>query len=90
MARLPAQIDTDLAGLLTLERRDPGASSAPTRRSALLRTAETYAVREDLWPLRGRAAAARAARPAGPGEADAARRSLTQTSAGSPMLRAGG
>lgn len=48
--RLAAQIDTDLAGLLLL--------STPSGRSreavALLRGAEEYAGRQDLWPLQHR------------------------------------
>lgn len=45
--RLCAQVETDLAGLLLLEgRRDEAL--------VLLRSAETYAGREDLWPLQSR------------------------------------
>ncbi len=46
-ARLAAQIDTDLAGLMILMGDAPGAT-------ALLRAAELYAAREDLWPLQSR------------------------------------
>ncbi|GAB3198631.1 hypothetical protein GCM10027062_13250 [Nocardioides hungaricus] len=49
-ARLAAQIDTDLAGLLLLSGRDDEAREA----LALLRAAEDYAGREELWPLQGR------------------------------------
>lgn len=45
--RLAAQIDTDLAGFLVL------AGDLP-RATALLRDAERYAAREDLWPLQSR------------------------------------
>lgn len=49
-ARLAAQIDTDLAGLLLL------AGDAPSRAEALtlLRDAEEYAGRQELWPLHAR------------------------------------
>ncbi|WP_148615326.1 LuxR C-terminal-related transcriptional regulator [Nocardioides rubriscoriae] len=46
-ARLRAQIETDLAGLLVLTGDDAEAL-------ALLRSAEAYAAREDLWPLQSR------------------------------------
>lgn len=49
-ARLAATVDTDLAGLLTLM----GGASGQHEAVALLRTAETYADEEDLWPLHGR------------------------------------
>lgn len=49
-ARLAAQIDTDLAGLLVL---DP-ASAGPGEVLRLLRAAEEYAGRQELWPLQGR------------------------------------
>lgn len=45
--RLAAQIDTDLAGLMVLSGNVP-------RATALLRDAELYATREDLWPLQSR------------------------------------
>jgi len=49
--RLGAQVDTDLAGLLVLT----GAGAAATDETlALLRGAEEYAAREELWPLQGR------------------------------------
>jgi len=48
--RLAAQVDTDLAVLLTLEGGPAGASEAV----ALLRDAEAYAGREDLFPLQSR------------------------------------
>lgn len=49
-ARLAAQIDTDLAGLLVLSGRDEDAREA----LGLLRGAESYAGREELWPLHSR------------------------------------
>lgn len=49
-ARLAAQIDTDLAGLLLLSGRDEDAREA----LRLLRAAEDYAGREELWPLQAR------------------------------------
>lgn len=49
-ARLAAQIDTDIAGLLILSGRDGDAREA----LALLRVAEAYAGREELWPLQSR------------------------------------
>lgn len=45
--RLRAQVETDLAGLLLLE-------GSRAEALALLRSAETYAGREDLWPLQSR------------------------------------
>lgn len=48
-ARLAAQIDTDLAGLLLLSGRDDSVEAL-----ALLRSAETYTGREELWPLQSR------------------------------------
>jgi DNA-binding CsgD family transcriptional regulator len=48
--RLAAQIDTDLAGLLLLEPSDAATAEA----LVLLRGAEDYAGREELWPLQGR------------------------------------
>ena len=48
--RLAAQVDTDLAVLLTLEGTPSGATEAVT----LLRRAEAYAGREDLFPLQSR------------------------------------
>lgn len=45
--RLAAQIDTDLAGLLVL-------SGEHAQATVLLRGAESYAAREDLWPLQSR------------------------------------
>ena len=50
LARLSAQVDTDLAGLLVLS----GEGSSP-RVVRLLRAAETYAADQGLWPLRQRA-----------------------------------
>ncbi|GAB3775330.1 DNA-binding CsgD family transcriptional regulator [Nocardioides ginsengisegetis] len=47
--RLGAQIDTDLAGLLLL----PG-DTHEAEALALLRSAEEYAGRQELWPLQGR------------------------------------
>jgi DNA-binding CsgD family transcriptional regulator len=49
-ARLKAQIETDLAGLLLLAGGRAGAAEGLT----LLRGAETYAGNENLWPLLGR------------------------------------
>jgi DNA-binding NarL/FixJ family response regulator len=49
-ARLAAQVDTDLAGRLVLSAR-PGDQEEAHR---LLRSAEQYAGREQLWPLQGR------------------------------------
>ncbi|MEP9363106.1 LuxR C-terminal-related transcriptional regulator [Nocardioides sp. CN2-186] len=49
-ARLAAQIETDLAGLLLLG-ADPASADEAL---ALLRHAEQYASAEDLWPLQGR------------------------------------
>jgi DNA-binding CsgD family transcriptional regulator len=49
-ARLVAQIETDLAGLLLLT----GAPHDPEEGLALLRGAEAYAGNENLWPLLGR------------------------------------
>lgn len=48
--RLAAQLDTDLAGLLLL----PGEESACAEALGLLRSAEEYAGRHQLWPLQGR------------------------------------
>jgi len=48
--RLAAQVDTDLAVLLTLQGEASGAAEAVT----LLRRAELYAGREDLFPLQSR------------------------------------
>lgn len=48
--RLTAQIETDLAGQLLLTGDPAGRDEA----LALLRGAEEYAGREELWPLRGR------------------------------------
>ncbi|MBZ5738079.1 helix-turn-helix transcriptional regulator [Nocardioides mangrovi] len=49
-ARLAAQVRADLAGLLLLGAGPDGHLEALT----LLRDAETYAAREQLWPLQGR------------------------------------
>jgi DNA-binding CsgD family transcriptional regulator len=48
--RLAAQVDTDLAVILTLQGEPTGAAEAVT----LLRRAEAYAGREDLFPLQSR------------------------------------
>lgn len=48
--RLAAQIDTDIAGLLMLS-RDPSDEAEAVE---LLRSAELYAGRQELWPLRSR------------------------------------
>jgi ATP/maltotriose-dependent transcriptional regulator MalT len=48
--RLAAQIDTDLAGLLLLNPSSAYADEA----LALLRSAESYAGHQELWPLQGR------------------------------------
>jgi len=50
LGRLGAQIDADLAGLLLLT---PGADSS-AEALALLRSAEDYAGRQELWPLQSR------------------------------------
>jgi ATP/maltotriose-dependent transcriptional regulator MalT len=49
-SRLAAQIDTDLAGLLLLS----GDGDDVQEALRLLRAAEEYAGREELWPLQGR------------------------------------
>ncbi|WP_182525034.1 helix-turn-helix transcriptional regulator [Nocardioides dongkuii] len=49
-ARLAAQVDTDLAGLLLL---DPSPATS-VEALALLRSAEEYAGHQELWPLQGR------------------------------------
>ncbi|GAA1159516.1 LuxR C-terminal-related transcriptional regulator [Nocardioides aquiterrae] len=49
-ARLAAQVDTDLAGLLLLSGRAEDAREA----LALLRSAEEYVGREEQWPLQSR------------------------------------
>jgi DNA-binding CsgD family transcriptional regulator len=49
-ARLAAQLDTDLAGLLLLS----GRADVTAEALALLRRAEEYAGRQDLWPLQSR------------------------------------
>jgi DNA-binding NarL/FixJ family response regulator len=48
--RLAAQLDTDLAGLLLLKGGPRAAAEALT----LLRSAEAYAGRQELWPLQSR------------------------------------
>ncbi len=48
--RLAAQIDTDLAGLLVLS----GGATGRAEALGLLRRAEEYAGRQELWPLQGR------------------------------------
>ena len=50
-ARLAAQIDTDIAGLLILHPTPETATEAVT----LLRDAERYAGEQDLWPMQSRA-----------------------------------
>ena len=53
VGRLAAQVDTDLAGLLLLT--GPGSGSTAAEEALLLlRGAEEYAAREELWPLQGR------------------------------------
>jgi DNA-binding CsgD family transcriptional regulator len=49
-ARLVAQLDTDLAGLLLLS----GRSDVTAEALSLLRRSEEYAGRQDLWPLQSR------------------------------------
>jgi DNA-binding CsgD family transcriptional regulator len=49
-ARLVAQLDTDLAGLLLLS----GRTDVTAEALSLLRRAEEYAGRQDLWPLQSR------------------------------------
>jgi DNA-binding CsgD family transcriptional regulator len=56
MARLRAQIDTDLAGLLVLSSADDPEREQRTEEAVrLLVTVESFAFREQLWPLWGRA-----------------------------------
>ena len=56
MARLRAQIDTDLAGLLVLSSADdPEREKRTDEAVRLLVTVESFAFREQLWPLWGRA-----------------------------------
>ena len=50
-ARLAAQIDTDIAGLLILHPTPETSAEAVT----LLRSAEKYAGEQDLWPMQARA-----------------------------------
>lgn len=67
-ARLVAQIETDLAGQLLLS----GGSANQDEALALLRAAEEYAGREQLWPLQGRVRRLldRLGEPARPGPAE--------------------
>ncbi|GAB6984555.1 LuxR C-terminal-related transcriptional regulator [Nocardioides pyridinolyticus] len=53
-SRLVAQIDTDLAGLLLLSAKSGGGDEDAREALQLLRAAEDYAGREELWPLRAR------------------------------------
>ncbi|WP_207619359.1 LuxR family transcriptional regulator [Nocardioides sp. IC4_145] len=53
--RLAAQLDTDLAGqLLLVPGSGVGSAGGPAEALALLRSAEEYAGRQELWPLQGR------------------------------------
>lgn len=52
--RLAAQVDTDLAGLLLLTSGPAAAAEGATEALALLRSAEEYAGRQELWPLQSR------------------------------------
>ena len=86
-ARLRAQIDTDLAGLLVLAgATDPDREERIEEATRLLIAVESLAFREQLWPLRGRAARLLERLGHKPGEAEAAD-TLTQTRA--PGRRAG-
>ena len=53
-SRLAAQIDTDLAGLLLLSARAGRGGDDAREALHLLRAAEDYAGREELWPLHAR------------------------------------
>ncbi|WP_028637795.1 helix-turn-helix transcriptional regulator [Nocardioides sp. URHA0032] len=53
-ARLAAQIDTDLAGLLLLSTHSGGGRDEAREAVQLLRSAEEYAGCEELWPLQSR------------------------------------
>ncbi|MEO6510286.1 MAG: LuxR C-terminal-related transcriptional regulator [Nocardioides sp.] len=78
-ARLRAQIDTDLAGLLVLSgAADPDREPRIEEATKLLVTVESFAFREQLWPLWGRAARLLERLGHKPGEAEAAD-TLTQT-----------
>jgi DNA-binding CsgD family transcriptional regulator len=78
-ARLRAQIDTDLAGLLVLSgAADPDRDQRIEEATRLLVAVESFAFREQLWPLWGRAARLLERLGHKPGEAEAAD-TLTQT-----------
>ena len=78
-ARLRAQIDTDLAGLLVLAgANDPDREERIEEATKLLVAVESLAFREQLWPLWGRAARLLERLGHKPGEAEAAD-TLTQT-----------
>jgi DNA-binding CsgD family transcriptional regulator len=78
-ARLRAQIDTDLAGLLVLSgAADPDREQRIEEATRLLVSVESFAFREQLWPLWGRAARLLERLGHKPGEAEAAD-TLTQT-----------
>src|SRR4051794_12020243 len=78
-ARLRAQIDTDLAGLLVLAgASDPAREERVAEATRLLVAVESLAFREQLWPLWGRAARLLERLGHKPGEAEAAD-TLTQT-----------
>ena len=78
-ARLRAQIDTDLAGLLVLAgATDPDRDARIEEATKLLIAVESLAFREQLWPLWGRAARLLERLGHKPGEAEAAD-TLTQT-----------
>jgi DNA-binding CsgD family transcriptional regulator len=78
-ARLRAQIDTDLSGLLVLSgATDPDREERIEEATRLLIAVESLAFREQLWPLWGRAARLLERLGHKPGEAEAAD-TLTQT-----------
>jgi len=78
-ARLRAQLDTDLAGLLILSsERDPDHAARLEEANRLLVPVESFAFREQLWPLWGRAARLLERLGHVPGESEAAE-VLTQT-----------
>ena len=85
-ARLRAQVDTDLAGLLVLSgARDPDHETRIDEATRLLVAVESFAFREQLWPLWGRAKRLLERLGHHGGENDAAD-SLTQTQRRVAML----
>ena len=78
-ARLRAQVETDLAGLLILGAdTDPDREERIAEATRLLVSVESFAFREQLWPLWGRAARLLERLGLKPGETEAAD-TLTQT-----------